>query len=71
MNFSEVVLYLPEDLVVRPGASFLVLPEDWVGRCFASQRNRGVSLHPECEFTSWASPASDAQDAQDATNNFC
>ena len=51
--------------------SRLVLPQDLVDGCFASQRNRGVSLHPERQFTSWASPASDAQDAQDATNNFC
>ena len=48
-----------------------MLPEDLVGRRVASQRNRGVSLHPERQFKSWALGASDAQDAQDASNNFC
>ena len=70
MNVSEVVLCLPEDLVVRPGASWC-FRKILVGSSAASQRNRGVSLRPEHQFTSWASAASDAQDAQDVGNNFC
>ena len=56
VNFSEVVVYLPEDLM---------------GRCVTPQRNRGVTLHPECEFTSYASWASDAKDTEEASNDFC
>ena len=41
-----------------------------MGRSVASQRNRDIGLHPERQFTSWASQASDAQDARDETNNF-
>ena len=69
MNFSDVVLCLPEDLVARPGASWCFL-KILVGSSVASQRNRGVSLHSEPQFSSWASAASDARDAEDAGNIF-
>ena len=51
VNFSEAVLHLPEDLVVRPGASWRFLEIWWVG---ALRRNatevltciQNVSLRP-------------------------
>ena len=51
MNFSEAVLHLPEDLVVRPGAPWRFLEIWWVG---ALRRNatevltciQNVSLRP-------------------------
>ena len=51
VNFSEAVVYLPEYLVLRPSASWRFL-KIWWGRCVASQRNHGVRLLPERQFTS-------------------
>ena len=69
VNYSEVVVSLPEYFVLRLCASWVFLMIGW-GRCVASQHNRGVILIPECQFTSWVSPVSDIHDAQEATNDF-
>ena len=68
VNSSKIVVNLTEYLVLGPVLAF---PADLVDRCVVLQRNCGVSLHPELQIKSWASPASDAQDVRDATNNFC
>ena len=69
VNFSEVVVHLPEYLVLRPATSWRLLKIWWVG---ALRHNATeVSLYSECQFPSWGSQTSDAEHAQDATNNFC
>ena len=51
VNFSEAVVYFPEYLVLRPGTSWSFL-QIWWGRWVAFQRNHGVRLLPEHQFTS-------------------
>ena len=70
VNFSEIVVYIPEYLVLRPGASWLFL-KFWWRQCVASQCNRDVRLLSEGQFTSWVFQASDVQNALEANNNFC